>query len=399
LIQCRPLVGVKDWDGKFVLVNQETAQSYNTTVADLEGKTDADFIQDASQVAAFLRDDREVMSTGKSKFIAAEPLTTTGKVTRWMQTTKVPLQSTLSTKPQLLFVSMDVTARQHAEERLRDHTHRLEQSNRELEDFAYVASHDLQEPLRKIQAFGGRLKNKFGEHLPEEGRDYVARMQSAAGRMQTLISDLLEFSRITTKARPFAPVDLNRTLLEVVSDLEMLLEQTGGTIEIGELPILHADAVQMRQLMQNLCGNALKFHRKDVTPHVRVHLLTPEFGERFANFGTNQESNYDENTKLSTQRSTESSTHDFFQILVEDNGIGFDEKYLDRIFTPFQRLHGRETYSGTGIGLAICRKIVERHGGSITARSQPGTGTTFVITLPKHHDGNVAHEPERTLLS
>jgi PAS domain S-box-containing protein len=230
---------------------------------------------------------------------------------------------------------------------------KLESSNRELQDFASVASHDLQEPLRKIQAFGDRLKTRHGDALGDGGRDYLERMQNAAGRMQTLINDLLTFSRVTTKAQPFVTVDLAEVTAGVVSDLEARVERSGGRVESGGMASIEADPLQMRQLLQNLIGNALKFHRPGEPPLVKVWCERAESGEG-----------------------------ELCRLHVSDNGIGFDEKYLDRIFTVFQRLHGRQTYEGTGVGLAVCRRIAERHGGSITARSEPGRGSTFVVTLP-----------------
>jgi PAS domain S-box-containing protein len=249
-------------------------------------------------------------------------------------------------------IARDIRARKRADEELKAALTRLEQSNRELEDFAYVASHDLQEPLRKIQAFGDLLRAKHAEALPEQGRDYIERMQSAAKRMQVLINDLLSFSRVTTKAQPFVRVDLGSVAAEVVKDLEVRLHDSGGRIDIGPLPAIEADPLQMRQLLQNLAGNALKFHRPDVPPVVVIR------GEL-------------ENGHC--------------RITVSDNGIGFEEKYADRIFTMFERLHARAKYEGTGIGLAICRKIAERHGGEIRAHGTPGEGATFVVTLPALH--------------
>jgi len=238
----------------------------------------------------------------------------------------------------------------------------LARSNAELQQFASIASHDLQEPLRKIQAFGDRLKTKCNEALTEQGRDYLDRMQNAAGRMQTLIDDLLMLSRITTKAQPFVPVDLAQVIQEVLSDLEVRIDETKGQVEVGSLPTIEADSLQMRQLLQNLIGNALKFHPKTEPPKVRIYsqLLNDEEQQPTGN----------------------SITPTHCQIVVEDNGIGFDEKYLDRIFNVFQRLQGRSEYEGTGMGLAICRKIAERHGGSLTAESTPGQGATFIVTLP-----------------
>ncbi|MFB2768361.1 PAS domain-containing protein [Pelatocladus sp. BLCC-F211] len=235
----------------------------------------------------------------------------------------------------------------------------LSRSNNELQEFAFVASHDLQEPLRKIKTFGDRLKASCGDVLPEQGHDYLERIQNAARRMQILIEDLLSLSRVTTRAQPFIPVDLLQVTQEVLSDLEISIQQTGAKIEIGELSTINADPLQIRQLLQNLIGNALKFHRPKVRPIVKIYsqaLLEP----------------------------SEHSSAEKCQIIVEDNGIGFNEKYLDRIFNVFQRLHGRSEYEGTGIGLAICRKIVERHHGSITARSEPGQGAKFIVTLPIH---------------
>ena len=264
--------------------------------------------------------------------------------------------------------SRDITDRKTAEKQLRSYNFKLEQSNRELQEFAYVASHDLQEPLRKVQAFGDRLEKKCAEQLSDEGRDYVSRMKNAAGRMQNLINDLLTFSRVATKIQPFQPVSLKKIAEEVVSDLEVRVEQTAGRVEIGELPVLEADPLQMRQLFQNLIGNALKFHRADETPVVKI------FAETISTNGAI--------VQIGGEEVQIGGNDNFCRIVVEDNGIGFDEKYLDRIFTVFQRLHGRTDYEGSGIGLAVCRKIVERHGGQLTATSKPGAGARFYIDLP-----------------
>jgi PAS domain S-box-containing protein len=257
----------------------------------------------------------------------------------------------------------DITDRKRAEEQLKLYSDKLERSNRELQDFAQVASHDLQEPLRKILSFGDRLKSKAGDSLNEECQDCLQRMTSAAARMQTLIRDLMEFSRVDTKGQPFVTVDLGSIASEVSADLEARAEQTGGRIEIEALPAIDADPMQMRQLLQNLIGNALKYYRPGIPPVVRIYSRKLE--------AMREEFSKDDALPLQT-----------CEILVADNGIGFDEKYLDRIFTVFQRLHNKTEYEGTGVGLAICRKIVERHGGSITARSRPGEGATFVVTLP-----------------
>lgn len=269
----------------------------------------------------------------------------------------------------IVCVGKDITEMIKAREEIERSNRLLRQSNRELQDFAYVASHDLQEPLRKVQAFGDRLQKKFADQLSDEGSDYISRMRDAAIRMQKLINDLLTFSRVTSKAQPFQIVDVKKIAGEVVSDLEVRIEQTNGKVEIGELPAIDADAVQIRQLLQNLIGNALKFHRPDETPSIKIYAEAPEHtGGSFTFEGEEVE--------------TVGNSDQTCTIVVEDNGIGFEEKYLEKIFTVFQRLHGRTEYEGSGIGLAVCRKIVERHNGSITARSEPNKGSTFLVTLP-----------------
>lgn len=252
----------------------------------------------------------------------------------------------------------DITQVERQKQHLTAYNEKLARSNRELQEFAYVASHDLQEPLRKIEAFGDRLLRKHGEALPDEGKDFVGRMQNAAFRMRQLINDLLSYSRVTTKAKPFEPVDLNEILKGVLSDLQIRLQDVNGTVESENLPTIEADSLQMRQLIQNLLSNALKFRREGVDPVVKIT------AEPFR---------------------TESETGqfiDYIRIRVADNGIGFDNKYKDQIFTIFQRLHGRMEYEGTGIGLATCRKIVERHYGFIDADGVPEAGATFIVDLP-----------------
>ncbi|MEY4641986.1 MAG: hypothetical protein RLZZ227_1980 [Pseudomonadota bacterium] len=239
---------------------------------------------------------------------------------------------------------------------LQHFSNELKRSNRELQDFAFVASHDLQEPLRKIRAFGDRLQQSCGERLGEQGADYVNRMQLASERMSRLINDLLSFSRITTKSEPFVSVALNDVANEVIEDLEVAIDEAGATIICGELPEVEADLFQMKQLLQNLIGNAIKFRRRDVPPVVTISAELPDPAH---------------------------AGGQFVKLLFTDNGIGFDEAFNDRIFLPFQRLHGRSQYSGTGIGLAICRRVAERHGGSLTATSTPGIGSIFIVTLAR----------------
>lgn len=275
---------------------------------------------------------------------------------RWYLARALPVRNGEHLITRWLGTCTDIHERKGVEDRLRSSL----QSNRELEEFASVASHDLQEPLRKIQSFASFLQDEQSTNLNAEGRDYLARIQSAATRMRTLISDLLEFSRLAAKGRPFLPVDLNAVVAEVLTDLETRLRETSGHVEVQPLPTVFGDALQLRQLLQNLLGNALKFHEPGQVPAVQVS------AELIAGLDA-------------SGRARPGGT---CRISVADNGIGFDEKYLDRVFTIFQRLHGRSEYEGTGIGLAICRKIAERHSGAITAQSRPGHGATFIVTLP-----------------
>jgi light-regulated signal transduction histidine kinase (bacteriophytochrome) len=230
----------------------------------------------------------------------------------------------------------------------------LERSNRELNDFASVAAHDLQEPLRKIQAFGDLLFKNLDGQLPGESSGYLKRMLASAGRMQDLIADLLDYSRINSKPVEFQDVDLNTTLKEVLSDLEVALAASKAEIKAGPLPSLQADPIQMRQVFQNLIGNALKFHKPGEAPRLSIEARAAE-GKLTLSF--------------------------------KDQGIGFDNRHLERIFAIFQRLHGRGAYEGNGVGLAVCRRIAERHGGQMSGSGREGEGAEFWISLPLMQNG------------
>mgnify|MGYP006271777813 CR=1 FL=1 len=258
----------------------------------------------------------------------------------------------------------DVSEQKEAAQAMAATNAKLEQRNRALRDFAYVASHDLQEPLRKITAFSNLVLEDYGDAVDDMGHHYLTRMQDAARRMSQLINDLLIYSRITTRAQPFEPVDLNDLVATICADLDMQIDDVNGTVEVGDLPTIEADPTQMRQLFQNLIGNALKFHREDVAPVVQVKgaLMSAE--------------------SMIDAGDVDPAATEGARFTVTDNGIGFEQKYEDRIFTPFKRLHGRSKFSGTGMGLAICRRIVERHGGTIRVESIPDKGTTFTVCLP-----------------
>lgn len=235
----------------------------------------------------------------------------------------------------------------------------LSRSNRELEDFAFVASHDLQEPLRKIQAFANRIQNIYQDRLDEKGIDYLQRLNNAASRMSLLITDLLEFSRIKTRGKDFVSVNLKAIIDGIIDDMEISIAESNATFEVGELPTLQADENQIHRLFLNIISNAVKFRQPEQAPHIAI------------------------SWSIEKHSALASSTDiDWHTIRIRDNGIGFSQEYADKIFLPFQRLHGRSEYEGTGIGLAICRRIAERHGGNISAQSKQGIGTEFIITIP-----------------
>lgn len=239
---------------------------------------------------------------------------------------------------------------------------RRDDGDGELERFALVAAHDLQEPLRKIQAFGVRLEARHAAELDGEGREYLRRIVAAAARMRDMVNDALALARVAAEERPFVPVDLRAAAEDVVLDLEVLIHQTRGRVELGALPTIEADPIQMRRLLQNLIVNALKFHRPGTPPQVKV--------------------------SARMIRVNGEPTPVAIELAVADDGVGFDEANRERIFQPFQRLRGRSEYGGAGLGLAICRRIVDRHSGAVTASSEPGKGSVFRVTLPvrHHHD-------------
>ncbi|MDH3394362.1 MAG: PAS domain S-box protein, partial [Desulfobulbaceae bacterium] len=247
----------------------------------------------------------------------------------------------------------EVIERRQVEEELRMLTQSLARSNADLEQFAHVVSHDLREPLMLIVAFTERLLKRYGAELNEKGMDYLQRVYRSASRLEEMVDELLQLSRISSRGLNVEPLDLGNLVADVVENLEERIRQVQGRVDVGLLENIEGDRVMVRQLFQNVICNALKYSKDDVAPEVVV-----------------------EGRLLDD---------DFVEVTVADNGIGFDEKYLDRIFIPFERLECGDKFEGTGIGLATCEKIVVHHGGMITARSQPGVGTTFVIRLPRRH--------------
>lgn len=243
-----------------------------------------------------------------------------------------------------------ILQKEKSEEKAKAFAQELERSNKALEEFAYLASHDLQAPLRKIIAFGDRLKEQ-SSNIDEKGKDYLDRMQNAAMRMKIFIDDLLEYSCATSTPKPYKLVDLSKLAQQVCEDLGLQIKNSNTTIEIEKLPTLKIDPNQFSTVLQNLISNAIKYHREDVPPII------------------NLTSSYDNEEKA-------------WNIKIADNGIGIEEKYFERIFKLFQRLHGKSSYEGTGIGLAICKKVVNNYGGEIAVESQINKGSSFIIKLP-----------------
>ncbi len=282
----------------------------------------------------------------------------------------------------ILITGYDVTTQVEAHKRIKDSEIRLEklvaertrdlskankelqQTNDSLQQFAYAASHDLQEPLRKLQSFSSLLISRYSQSLPPDGLSLLARMQMAAERMSGLVKDLLMFSRLTSEEISYVEVDLNRVIREVVSDLEMVIEEQKAEIQVSELPLIKGNERQLTQLLQNLMSNAIKFHKAGEPPRIYVQASQVPAAELPAEL-----EHFNERTYVCLE--------------IRDEGIGFDERYLDRIFQMFQRLHDRQDFAGTGVGLALCKKVVENHQGFITARSFPGKGTRFLIYLHK----------------
>lgn len=238
---------------------------------------------------------------------------------------------------------------------------KLEAANKDLDRFAFMASHDLQEPLRKIRIFSDRLYSQYCDQLDETGREFIGRIQNATERLQTLIKDIMTFSRIAAEKGPFVKSNLNQLLHEVIVELEGTVQEKNARISVDELPSLLVNPTLIRPLFYNLIHNALKYSKKNTPPDIRIRLGTDIYQNSTGDPG---------------------GSHKYCRILVEDNGIGFDQVYSEQIFDMFKRLHHHNEYEGTGIGLALCKKIVEEHNGYISAKSTVGEGSTFIISLP-----------------
>lgn len=332
----------KDLDHRYVAVNRSFAGDFGLEPEEFIGKTDYDLFP-PDLAARYQEGDVHVLNTGHTEEFDEQYLHEHKEAI--VHTVKAPIYGEDGNVAGLLGIFWDITERKRAEEA-------LARSNRELEQFAYVASHDLQEPLRGVVGFLELLQHRFGAQLNEDAARYIERALSAAMRMRSLISDLLAYSRVSTQGRPFESVDTNRVLEVVQEDLRSTIEATGARVLAESLPRVNGDPTQLRQLFQNLVSNGIKFHSA-APPLVHV---TAHRGDHFWRFS------------------------------VKDNGIGIDPKYAERVFVIFQRLHGRSEYPGTGIGLAVCKRIVERHGGRIWLESAPGQGATFHFTIADEGD-------------
>jgi PAS domain S-box-containing protein len=315
--------------------------------SDIVGKNDHQLAwRDSAD--AYQADDRSVIDSGVPKLNFEERQIQSDGDVRWLRTSKVPLRDADGAIIGVLGTYEDITDRKRAEKELDDYSRQLERSNEEAQQFAYIASHDLQEPLRTVVMYLSLLSKKFGGELDPQAREFMSIALDGAERMRTLVSDLLEYTRVETKAQEFAAVDMSSVVGEVMNDLRLAISEANAEIVIGDLPTVMADEVQMKQVLTNLVSNAIKY-RGEARPRIEISAVT--YGDEFV-------------------------------FTVKDNGIGIESSYHHNIFQMFQRVHPGDEYPGTGMGLAISKKIVERHNGRIWVESEPGKGSTFFFTLP-----------------
>jgi PAS domain S-box-containing protein len=340
----------KDRSFKYLGCNRSYALAKGlASPQEIVGKSDYD-INVTKDADRFRNDDRWVMDNDKAKLNYEEPLTVTdGGGERWLRTTKTPLHDSEGRVIGVLCTYEDITEQRQMERKLRESLTSLEQSNRELEQFAYVASHDLQEPLRLISSYTQLIASKYGNSLDATGHEFAGFVVEGCERLRRLIQDLLAYSRVTSQNAPSTLCDSGACLKTALNHLAVVIEENNARIEIGPMPAVLAAENHLVQLFQNLIANAIKF-RAEATPEIHI-----------------------------TATASEDQTEWVFR--VQDNGIGISSDFFDRIFAIFQRLHSRRKYAGTGIGLAVCKRIVERHGGRIWVESEPGKGSAFLFAL------------------
>ncbi len=353
----------------YVHIEANPAYTINTGIPDIIGKRLREIVKEEAE--SWLEIYGNVLSTGKPIRFERE-LIATG---RHLELSAYRIEP--AERKQVAVLFKDVTERKKAEQKVKESERLLEQKvkdrtaelelanaelkkmNRELESFTYISSHDLQEPLRKVQTFAGRIFDKDKERLSETSKDYLHRLKNAASRMQTLIQDLLSFSKIKSAERTFILTDLKNIVEEVTAEFKDVIEEKKAKVEIGELGEIKIIPFQFRQLIQNLISNSLKFSRPGIAPHIIII-----------------------NELIPANQSQASDGRDVYHLIYTDNGIGFEPHFADKIFEVFQKLHSNEQYEGTGIGLAIANKIAEIHNGKITATSELGKGARFDIYFP-----------------
>ncbi|MFD2572764.1 PAS domain-containing protein [Spirosoma soli] len=352
-------------DFRFILANHIALEGLNMTTDELYGKTLCEVNPLLCNSPVF-QQYVTVVETGQSTTME-RPVQG-----RWYFVSVVKFGDGILTS------SVDITENHNYRQQIEAANVELVRSNENLESFAYVASHDLQEPLRKIESFGDLLMNQYAHALDQPGVDMIGRMQAAAQRMSALIRDLLSYSRITTQKWAFQPHDLNLLIADVLGDLETTIQEKQAQIDVGELPTVMGDGRQLRQLFQNLLSNALKFVKTSETADPAI----PQISVSACQVARESLPEAVAKSLVSTGAFSLRESQPCWAISVTDNGIGFAQSYAERIFGTFQRLHGRNQYPGTGIGLAIVKKVVENHGGVVTAQSQPEQGATFTVYLP-----------------
>jgi len=337
----------KDQHSRFIRASQSLADFFGVEKPDdLIGETDFDIFTSQHAQQAF-DDEQRIINTGEAVIGVDEKETWANGKETWASTTKLPLRDARGRIIGTFGISRDITAQKIAEEQLKLTAEQLARSNEELQQFAYVASHDLQEPLRMVASYVQLLSRRYKGKLDADADEFINYAVEGASRMRQLINDLLSYSRIGTQGKPLIPTDCNAVVDRVLQNLQFAIEDHQATVTVDPLPMVLGDAVQLEQLFQNLIGNAMKFH----------------------------------SSELPTVHITAVKCDNMWEFCVQDNGIGIDPQYADRIFVIFQRLQTREQYPGTGFGLSVCKKIVERHGGHIGVESEHGKGSTFRFTL------------------
>lgn len=359
---------------KLVFVNNRVTEKLGYTLSDIQQMGESVFLliehPNKNEFLQEISAKYEALKEGENAEFSCEILDKNGEIRMLHNRILVLVRDSPQAPRMIMNVAEDITDLLEREGDLLRKQYQLERSltalnksNRDLEQFAYIASHDLQEPLRKIIAFGERLDKKYKEQLGTEGQFFVDRMTSAAQRMHSLIEDLLTYSRASRNTESCTLVNLNEVVKNVLEDLEVKIQNEKASITVAELPLIEAQSVQMHQLFLNLIENALKFTKVDTTPIIKIDVRKVDAYEASKIGQLNPKENY-------------------FEFTINDNGIGFEPEYAERIFTIFQRLHGRSEYAGTGLGLAICRKIVETHHGLIEAEGKPYEGAKFIFYLP-----------------